>query len=116
MIDRKIENGYAVEYSVFEVSPKLIDQFIEMDHKYWTLFLKDKPGFISKEVWVNKTKPGEVSTIITWNTMEEWKSIPIEELTETDNTFTEAFGKENFKLVKEVHKENALYKVREYRL
>ena len=116
MVDRKIENGYAVEYLVFEVNPELIDQFIEMDHKYWTLFLKDKPGFISKEVWVNKTKPGEVSMITYWNTMEEWKSIPVEELIETGKTFAEAFGEKYFKLVKEVHKENALYKVREYRL
>ena len=116
MIDRKIENGYAVEYLVFEVKPELVDQFLELDHEYWTLFLKDQPGFISKEVWVNKSKPGEVSMITYWNTMEEWKSIPVEKLIEINTELTETFGKENFKLVGEIHKENALYKVREYRL
>ena len=116
MIDRKIENGYAVEYLVFEVNPRLINQFIEMDHQHWTLYLKDKAGFISKEVWISETNPGEVSMVTFWNSMEEWKSIPVEELIEMGTKFAEAFGEENFKLIKEVHNENTLYKVREYRL
>lgn len=116
MIDRRIEPGYAVEHLVFEVNPELIDRFIELDHQYWTLFLKEKPGFISKEVWVNQSRPGEVTTVICWNTLEEWKSIPEAELIETDKTFSQAFGQENFRLVKAVHADNALYKVREYRL
>lgn len=116
MIDRKIENGNAVEYLVFEVKPELVDRFIELDHELWTLYLKDMPGFISKEIWVNKSNPGEVSSILYWNTKEEWKSIPIEDLIKRDKMFTEAFGENNFKMIKEIHKENDIYKVREYRL
>jgi uncharacterized protein (TIGR03792 family) len=116
MIDKKIEPGYAVEYLVFEVNPALIDRFIEMDHHYWTLFLKEQPGFISKEIWVNKSKPGEVTAIIYWNTPEEWKSIPVEKLMETDKKFSEAFGEENSKIVKCLHNDNELCKVREYRV
>jgi uncharacterized protein (TIGR03792 family) len=116
MIDKKIEKGCAIECLVFEVKPDLIGRFIEMDHEYWTLFLKDQPGFISKEIWVNKSKPGEVTAIICWNSLEEWKSIPAEELIETDKKFSEAFGKENSKIVKCLHSDNELYKVREYRV
>lgn len=116
MIDRTIENGYAVEYLVFEVKPELVDRFVEVDHQYWTLFLKEQPGFISKEVWVNKSKPGEVSLIVYWNSLAEWKAIPAEKLMETEQKFTAAFGAGNSKIVKEVHHDNLLYKVREYRV
>ncbi|HMQ51688.1 MAG TPA: TIGR03792 family protein [Anaerolineae bacterium] len=116
MIDQKLEKGYAVEYLIFDVKPDLIDKFIEMDHDHWTLFLKDQPGFVSKELWVNRSKPGEVTAVICWHTMEEWKAIPLEKLIETDRRFTELFGPENFQLVKADHLANERYKVREYRI
>lgn len=111
---QQTEHGHAVEYLVFDVNPELIDRFIEMDHQYWTLFLKDQAGFSSKHVWINKVRPGEVSLIIYWNTVEEWKSISEEKLVETERRFAAAFGEENYRLVREVHKGNALVKVREY--
>lgn len=116
MIDQKIEKGYTVEYLVFEVKPELIDRFIDMDHEYWTLFLKEQPGFISKELWVNKSKPGEVIAVICWKSMEAWKSIPPEKLSETDKRFTELFGQENFRMIKVDYFADELYKVREYRV
>ena len=117
MIDNRFEKGYAVEYLIFEVRSDLIDKFVELDHQYWTLFLKDQPGFISKEVWVGETNQGEISIIIYWRTLEDWQSIPVEALAETDKKFTAAFGEENFKMAKKVHyTENVAYKVREYSL
>ena len=115
MIDRKIEDGDYLEYLIFEVSPALIDTFIDLDHRHWTLFLKDQPGFISKDVWVNRTKPGEVSTITCWRSKQDWEAVPVERVIEIGAKFQEALGAENFKLIKRVHEQNDLYKVREYR-
>ena len=109
------ETNQAGEYLVFQVDPDRVDAFIELDHEVWTGYMEQFPAFISKDVWINESKPGEVSFIIYWNSYDEWKSIPVEDLIEKEKEFDEIFGAENYELVGEYHKENRWYKVSEYR-
>ncbi|MEL7002312.1 MAG: TIGR03792 family protein [Bacteroidota bacterium] len=86
-----------------------------MDHEIWTKKLSEHPGFISKEIWINEFNPNEVTAIIYWNSIEEWKAIPGEELNEIIKEFDQAFGADDYKLVQEKHQQNRWYKVLEYR-
>ena len=110
-----IKTRQAVEYLVFEVDPEQVEQFIALDHEIWTRHLQNDPGFISKQVWHNASRPGEVTLLIFWNSVEEWKSIPEEQLKERFRKFNSAFGAENYRLIDEYHQDNQWYKVMEYR-
>ncbi len=111
-----IKTNEAVEYLIFEVSPERREEFIELDYEYWTKYLENKPGFIRKEIWVSNEKPNEVHSIIYWNTLEEWKSIDVNELIEVDKKFSAKFGEGQFKITREIHAEHnmGLYKVGSY--
>jgi uncharacterized protein (TIGR03792 family) len=111
----KFEKPMAVEHLLFKVKPELVDKFIELDHEIWTKQLSQYPGFVSKEVWVSKSVPGEVATIIYWSDINLWKAIDHHELIETDKKFTEAIGEGNAELYKAWHEESQFYKVTEYK-
>ena len=66
-----------VEVLVFRMDPAVVDEFIRVDHEVWTLGealmegLTDIP-FLSKEVWLDSTKPGEVTIVFVWDTQKAW--------------------------------------------
>lgn len=111
----KYDNPPAVEHLLFEVEPELVDKFVELDFEIWTKKLSQYDGFISKETWVSKEKPGEVSTIIYWSELALWKAIDHEELIKTDKEFTKLMGEGTFKIKRAFHDENQCYKVMEYK-
>lgn len=105
MYETKMNLDYPVEYLVFELDhPETREQFIELDHEIWTMFLKEYPEFISKEIWINDNNPKEVHSIIIWKNMEGWKSIPIEKLKQVDVYFAKQYPF-SFKIVRRLHKE-----------
>ena len=69
-----------VEVLVFRMDPALVDEFIRIDHEVWTLGeahmegLTDIP-FLSKEVWLDNSKPGEVTIVFVWDTQTEWDEV-----------------------------------------
>ena len=66
-----------VEVLVFRMDPAVVDEFIRIDHEVWTLGeahmedLTDIP-FLSKEVWLDNSKPGEVTIVFVWDTQDAW--------------------------------------------
>ena len=66
-----------VEVLVFRMDPAVVDEFIRVDHEVWTLGeahmedLTDIP-FLSKEVWLDNSKPGEVTIVFVWDTQDSW--------------------------------------------
>lgn len=81
-----------IEWLKIKVAPELREKFIAKDAEIWTAKLSSYPGFLSKEVWINPEIPTEVVLIIHWQTLEQWKSIPVNILIETDKLFTKEFG------------------------
>ena len=66
-----------VEVLVFRMSPSVVDEFIRVDHDVWTLGEALMPGlstipFLSKEVWLDDSRPGEVTLVFVWDTQEQW--------------------------------------------
>ena len=110
-----VKTHQAVEYLVFKVDPTLVNQFIQLDHEIWTGHLKEHPGFISKEIWINENDKEEVTAVIYWNSYKEWKSIPEQELLDIAAEFDTRFGADNYALVAAYHDQNRWFKVREFR-
>lgn len=105
---------FPVEYLVFQLEdPDKIEAFISIDHEVWTTYLSSFDGFISKEVWINKSKPGEIHTILIWENLECWKAIPLEQLKAKDAEFKTKLGCK-CEIVRRIHKEydHGLFKVR----
>ncbi|MSZ96828.1 MAG: TIGR03792 family protein, partial [Actinobacteria bacterium] len=66
-----------VEVLVFRMDPHLVDEFLRVDHEVWTLGEAHMEGlaaipFLSKEVWLDDSKPGEVTIVFVWDTQEAW--------------------------------------------
>ena len=102
---------HAVEFLVFEMAPEHRETFLKVDHQFWTDTLSKQPGFVSKEVWIDDHKPGQVTFVTYWESYKHWKSIPHAELSATDQRFKKAFG-HPFKLVKELHKQHRWHRVK----
>lgn len=69
-----------VEVLVFRVAPEHVDEFISVDHEVWTLGEALLPGFDripfrSKEVWVDDTRPGEVTLTFVWESLDDWLQV-----------------------------------------
>lgn len=69
-----------VEILVFKMDPSVVDQFLEVDHEVWTLgeaFTDPESNipFMSKEVWLDDSRPGEVTLIFIWDTLEDWLAV-----------------------------------------
>jgi uncharacterized protein (TIGR03792 family) len=69
-----------VEVLVFKVDPEHVGEFLEVDHKIWTLGEALLPGFeripfLAKEVWLDDTKPGEVTLVFVWESLEAWDRV-----------------------------------------
>ena len=69
-----------VEILVFRVDPADVDEFLRIDHEVWTLGEADSPGidgvpFLSKEVWLDDRRPGEITVVIEWPSIEAWNVV-----------------------------------------
>ncbi len=105
--------GQAVEILRFNMKSDMVERFIKFDHDIWTVELAKVDGFISKEIWVNKAKPGEVTTIIYWNSLDQWKAIDHDLLVAVDKKFTALVGGEGSFTIEALHVGNDYYCVRE---
>jgi len=69
-----------VEVLIFEMSPLVVEQFLQVDHDIWTMREAFKEGlevipFLSKEVWLDDSKPGQVTIVFVWDSLEQWKIV-----------------------------------------
>ena len=74
-----------VEVLVFRMAPAVVDEFIRVDHEVWTLGEAHMEGpidipFLSKEVWLDTSKPGEVTIVFVWDTQDAWNIVGNTEL------------------------------------
>jgi uncharacterized protein (TIGR03792 family) len=66
-----------VEVLVFRMDPTVVNEFIRIDHDVWTMREAFMDGltripFLSKEVWLDDSKPGEVTIVFVWDTQDAW--------------------------------------------
>lgn len=82
MADHRFTSGerLPVEVLVFQVDPADVDEFLRVDHEVWTLgeaFGQGLPEipFLSKEVWLDDSRPGEVTLVFVWPSMDAWRTV-----------------------------------------
>jgi len=107
------EPPLAIEQLVFQVEPEHLDRWLELDHQIWTVGLAQWTGFVGKETWINQDKPGEITAIIYWTSLECWKSIDPEWVARTDEAFKQAVGNVDWKLVRTSHRNEQFFKISE---
>ncbi len=101
---------YPVEHLIFETAPEHVQAFLEADHRVWTLGeadtgLFDHIPFLSKEVWVNDHRPGEIHVIFVWESLESWRKVDDPQLQKgLAAQFEEAFP-HPYRLVRKVEEE-----------
>ncbi|MBI9104506.1 MAG: TIGR03792 family protein [Spirochaetales bacterium] len=110
--EKNYNNGLAVEILRFTMNPDLQERFLKADHDIWTIALSKEDGFISKDVWINKKKPGEITTVIYWESLEKWSAIDHKTLERVDREFNDFMGEGSFSL-EAMHEGNDYYCVRE---
>lgn len=76
-----------VEVLVFKMDPSVVDQFLEVDHEVWTigeatLDPASPIPFLSKEVWLDDSRPGEVTLVFVWETLDQWLAVGNKEIQE----------------------------------
>jgi uncharacterized protein (TIGR03792 family) len=61
-----------------------VEEWIDVDATTWTAFLSTRPGFVSKQLWLDRETPGRVHAVITWSDEASWKAVPADELAAVD--------------------------------
>lgn len=69
-----------VEVLVFQVAPEHVEEYLRIDHDVWTMmeaFTEGLPRipFLSKEVWLDDSRPGEITLVFVWESMEAWMTV-----------------------------------------
>jgi uncharacterized protein (TIGR03792 family) len=82
-----------IEWLKFKVDSNSREQFIQQDEKIWTAALSTYPGYLGKEVWIEPKTADKVIFVIRWQTREQWKSIPVEELVKIEHKFSAVMKK-----------------------
>lgn len=73
-----------VEFLTFSVAAADRSEWLAADERVWTAFLREQPGFVSKQVWTDRDDPDVVHAVITWSDEQAWNAISAEDLARTD--------------------------------
>lgn len=102
-----------VEVLVFSVDPSHVEEFLRIDHEIWTMgeaFLDgfDRVPFLSKEVWLDDSRPGEITLVFVWESMESWMKVADDAIQKRlQSAFDERFC-HKVTLVRAPHEDSAL--------
>lgn len=83
--------GAAVEVLDFTVEPHLRERWLDVERGTWTEFLRTRPGFVHKQVWLDPVDEARVTVVIWWATREHWKAVTPEQVAEVDARMGEWF-------------------------
>lgn len=81
-----------IEWLEFRVPTEYRERYVQVDDQVWTPALRQYPGFISKETWLDAEDPELVVLMIRWRSREEWDAIPDAALAKIEQAFDAALG------------------------
>ena len=102
-----------VEVLVFHVDPAHVQEFLRVDHEVWTLgeaLLEDhaRIPFLSKEVWLDDSRPGEVTLVFVWESMQQWDEVGRPDVQARLQAEFDARFPHPVRLVRALHEESAM--------
>jgi uncharacterized protein (TIGR03792 family) len=89
-----------VEHLRYKVKQKDLPIFLQGE-RVWTEALSSYPGFISKEIWMDRDEPDNIIVIIKWASYLQWKSIPEQLLSLIRADYEKVVGDKKFKILEE---------------
>jgi len=102
-----------VEVLVFGMEPDHVDEFLRVDHEVWTLGEAlldghDRIPFLAKEVWLDDSRPGEVTLVFVWESMEQWDAVGRPDIQQRLQAEFDARFPHPVRLVRALHEESAM--------
>jgi uncharacterized protein (TIGR03792 family) len=99
-----------IEVLVFEMDPLHVEEFLAVDHEVWTLGEALLPGFeqipfLSKEVWLDDSRPGRVSVFFVWESLDDWMRVGAKHIQQRLQAEFDARFKHPLKLVEAWHED-----------
>lgn len=78
-----------VEYLTFKVASEWRAEWLAVEEQTWSRFLERQPGFVRKQMWVERGDDEHVHAVIWWEAESHWKAIAIDELLSVDRAMGE---------------------------
>lgn len=75
-----------IEYLTFIIDPSELAEWLAVEEQTWSRFLERQPGFVSKQMWVERDLPNEIHAVITWQDEASWHAIAHDDLAEVDRS------------------------------
>lgn len=73
-----------IEFLTFTVPVERRAAFLARDAQIWTTGLAQHPGYLGKEIWAAADDPTQVTCVIRWASLAEWKAFPEARIKELD--------------------------------
>lgn len=73
-----------VEYLTFAVEPTELARWLEVEEQIWSRFLEQQPGFVRKQMWVERGDEPHVHAVIWWRDMDAWQAVGAEAVARVD--------------------------------
>ncbi len=80
-----------VEFLTFTVAVADQGTWLEVEERTWSRYLEQQPGFISKQVWVDRDRADQIHCVITWADQASWDAIPDADVERVDAEMGEWF-------------------------
>jgi uncharacterized protein (TIGR03792 family) len=78
-----------IEMLRFEVSVSDREEWLAVERRVWTGFLRTVPGFQRKEIWLDAEDPDAVTAVIWWESIEQWTAVTAEQCAAADREMGE---------------------------
>lgn len=73
-----------VEYLTFAVEPGELARWLEVEERIWSRFLEEQPGFVRKQMWVERGDEPHVHAVIWWRDMDAWQAVGADAVARVD--------------------------------
>ena len=111
----EVDPPVAVEEMIVHVTPGMEDFWVKKDTEIWSAALETCPGFLGKEIWLNRDVPGQIVVIIYWQSYDAWQSLDRQWVMDVEERMTRAVGQEHIKSISFAHRGSQKFKAYEYR-
>lgn len=73
-----------VEFLTFTVAVADQRRWLEVEERTWSRYLEQQPGFVGKQVWVDRDQVDRIHCVITWADQASWDAIPAADVERVD--------------------------------
>jgi uncharacterized protein (TIGR03792 family) len=80
-----------VEMLTFTVAAADQGEWLRVEEETWSRFLEQQPGFVAKQVWIDRENTDHVHCVITWADQASWDAVTADDCARVDAEMGEWF-------------------------